>query len=365
MEQESADEEKSDLGSEVGAWRRGVLSRGVSHEADSGVFTDAASADSMKHHKSRSHPQFLGLSPCAACYNQQGHSMLHRGDNDSSSDDSGRELDWDSEEAESSSNSSCSSGPVSAGLPPKAESGSGDVFEFGSEVGEGAGLAEETNGQGAGQEVMEESRGERKETMVRRAPLVKSFSLPPSLTHSLVPFSLLPRPPRVVSTLQLQVLPSKDDDATFHITPTFTHQHPSEMQGKRGNGNLLPPQPSQLQQMGLPWQHRSPQQPTNQQHQYQHQYQQQQRQQHQLAQHYQQQRQWFFPAWRHGYPPPPPPHTFPVLHTPTAHTHPHASYTPHTHLHALAPQTCCYCYNTHRPIPYTYWNQYSGYQPSV
>ncbi|GLD69656.1 lateral signaling target protein 2 homolog [Lates japonicus] len=102
--------------------------------SDSRGLTEDHSEDGPKQPKSRSGHEFLGLSRCAACYNQKAN-MFRRGDDgdtSSSAEDSGPEVDSESE-AESSSSSS-SSGHIEAETPegPETESHSpvcGDVAE--------------------------------------------------------------------------------------------------------------------------------------------------------------------------------------------------------------------------------------------
>ncbi|XP_040905998.1 lateral signaling target protein 2 homolog [Toxotes jaculatrix] len=333
------------------------------------------SADSPQQPKSRSGSECLGLSRCAACYNQKANSMSRRGgdgESSSSAEDSGPEVDNESE-AESSSSSSCSE-PVAAETPEKPETekhspvcGDAAEPESGGEDGDKEDSDEE-DGDGQkerGHTSEREQDPNRTKGMIRRAPLVKSFSLPPSFTPRLIPLSLLPRPPTIVSTLHLQVLPEKrKDDTVFTIRQHLSEREDEKTEegyGGRGGGrlgsmnNLLLPQPFQWEQMGLPWQQRS--QPPLQQHQYQ------QQQQHQLMsyQYQEQQPQHFPPPFAQGQGlPPPPSHTLPVLHTPTLYTPLQAPNAPQTHLHALTPEPCWYCYRMQ--LPYTYWSHYSSGQ---
>lgn len=268
--------------------------------------------------QSRSGPEFLGLSRCAACYNQKAGSMCRRGgdgESSSSAEDSGPEVDSESE-AESSSSSSCS-GEASSEILENPSPVSGDAAE--PESGDGQ---EETG-------------------VTRRAPLVKSFSLPNSFSPHLSPLSLLPRPHTVVSTLRLQVLSQKHDaaDALCIVKQHLPEREEQKTGGSNGGGrgginNLLPPQ------TGLPWQ-----QPTSQQHQLSH-----------------QQPPHFPPLSAQGQRSPPSLRTLPMFHPPTLYTHPlQAPNAPQTHLHALTPQPCWYCYGLHFP-PSPYWSHYSNGQ---
>ncbi|XP_051236494.1 uncharacterized protein LOC127352269 [Dicentrarchus labrax] len=360
-------------------------SRGL--QSSSGASTEDQCADTPYQPKFSSGPAFLNLSRCSACYRRTNQWVDH-GESSSSAEDSGPEEDLESE-AESSSSSSCSPKALSEILEePESEKsfpGAGDAAEPESGERDGDGPEEK------GETLESEEDKSRTKGMTRRAPLVKSFSLPATLTPHLIPLSLLPRPHRVVSTLNLEVLSQNDDEAFYIIK-----QHLSEGEEKkkeintRGGNNLMPPQ------IGLPWQHRSL--PTLQQHQLSYQYQQQphqqsyqyQQQPHQLLHQHQHQQQPHQQSYQYQqqphqqsyqyqqqphqqsyqyqqqphqlqqpqrFPPlsaqdqrlPPPLHTLPVLH-PSAHHAPlQVPISPQTHLHALTPQTCWYCYSMNFP----------------
>ncbi|XP_070697621.1 bromodomain-containing protein 4-like [Pempheris klunzingeri] len=316
------------------------LSTGLqSHSGDS---TQDQDADSPK---STSGPEFLSLSRCAACFNLKANSMPRwggDGESSSSAEDSGPEVDLESEAESSSSSSSCSGGPLS----DREMQGAEKPPESGGQDGDGR---EET-----GETLESQDDKSKKNGVTRRAPLVKSFSLPTSFTPRLSPQSLLPRPHRVISTLNLQVLPHNYNDAFFIVQQQEMEE--SNSAGREGVNNLMPPLPFPSQQTGLPWQQRSHpilQQPLVQQS---YQYQQQP---HQLThQHQQQQPQHFPPPPAQGQRLPPPLHTLPVFHPPTVHKSLQAPIPPHTHPHALTPQPCWYCSGMH--FPYSpYWNCYS------
>ncbi|XP_039995340.1 PH domain-containing protein DDB_G0275795-like [Xiphias gladius] len=294
--------------------------------------------------ESRSGPEFLGLSRCAACYNQKASAMPRRGgdwESSSSGEDSCPEVDSESE-AESSSDSSCS-GHVAAETPERRSPVCGDAAEPESRGEDGDGQGET----GEASERLQDKNGT--QGAIRRAPLVRSFSPPPSLTPHLTPLSLLPCPAKVVSTLHLQVLPEEHtNDAFFAIRRHLSEREDEKTEESCARGgaghtnNLLLPQPFQWQQMGLPWQQVS--QPTLQEDQYYYQQQQQQQQQHwQMSYQYQQQPpQHFPPLTAQGQ----------VLHPPTLHTPLWAPNAPPAHLHALTPQPCWYCYHMHLPSTY-------------
>ncbi|XP_035847975.1 uncharacterized protein LOC116061656 isoform X2 [Sander lucioperca] len=299
--------------------------------------------------KKRSGPQVGGLSRCAACYKQNASSM-HRwgddGESSSSAEDSGPEVDLESE-AESSSSSSSSSSSYSE----KASPVPGDGADAESGVKDGDGRDEASRSQ------EDKSRAKRP----RRSPLVKSFSLPTSLTPHLTPLSLLPRPQTVVSTLHLQVLSQDDGDCFYIVKQQLPGREEEEKtgeshRGREGINSGQPPQAFQSQQTGLSWQQRS--HPTLQQHQLSYQ---------------QQHQQHFSPLSAQAQRLPPPRHTLPVPHPPMLHTplqildatqtHLHAPQTRvhalQTHLHAPqihvqgpTPQLCWYCYSMHFPYMY-------------
>ncbi|KAM9345024.1 uncharacterized protein ABDE67_013919 isoform 2-T2 [Symphorus nematophorus] len=299
-------------------------------------------------------PEFLGLTRCAACYNQQ--AIARRGgdgESSSSAEDSGPEGDCESE-AESSSSSSSGRAASEIFEEPEIErpppvSGDAAEPESGGEDGDGR---EETS------EERRESEESQKDTsrtkaVTRRAPLVKSFSLPAYFTPRLTPVSLLPRPHTVTSTLHLQVLSQEHEDHGFQIVKQYPSEREEESTrgGQQGVNSLLPPQ------MGLPWQQSL--QPSFQQHQLSYQYQQQP---HQLShQHPQQQPQHFPPLSGPGQRLPPPLHTLPVFHPPTLHAPLQALNAPQTHLHALTPQPCWYCYSMQSSYS-PYWSRYGGGQ---
>ncbi|KAG7228402.1 hypothetical protein INR49_007574, partial [Caranx melampygus] len=169
-------------------------------------------ASGPKQPKSRPGPEFLGLSRCAGCYNQKASSMPRLGgdgDSSSSAEDSGPEPESESESESTSSSSSSCSRPVVAEtpeIPAPAPGGRSSPAE-----GDRAEEEEEV-------EVEEDKNEKSRRVMIRRAPLVKSFSLPSSLTLHLTPLSLLPRPPQIISTLHLEVLPGKcSHDTSFTI----------------------------------------------------------------------------------------------------------------------------------------------------
>lgn len=150
----------------------------------------------------------LGLSRCAGCYNHSASSTHWRGgggDSSSSAEDSGSEGHCESD-AESSSSSDASGHVAAAAREPDTEQVSGEAA--GSRDGDAR-----TGG------------------LTGRAPLVKSLSLP--LSQAPPP---PPRPPRMVSTLQLQVLPEQQR------LPARRHETTGRLQA------------AQWQQMGLPWQ---------------------------------------------------------------------------------------------------------------
>ncbi|XP_023249262.1 uncharacterized protein LOC111644583 [Seriola lalandi dorsalis] len=188
----------------------------------------SVSEDSPKQPKSRSGPEFLGLSRCAGCYNQKASSMPRRGgdgESSSSAEDSGPEVDCESE-SESSSSSSCS-GPVVAETPETERSSP----ECGGEDGAGR----EETGETTSQRQQDDNK---KRRMIQSAPLVQSFSLPSSLPPNLTPLSFLPRPPGVVSTLHLEVLPENHSDNTF----VTIRRHLSEREDENtGGGGRRPP----------------------------------------------------------------------------------------------------------------------------
>ncbi|XP_026211643.1 uncharacterized protein LOC113159254 [Anabas testudineus] len=304
-------------------------------------------ARSPKLLRDRSGNEFLGLSRCAACYNHNANSKRWHGANgesSSSAEDSESEVDCESE-AESSSSSSYSGHVVAVpAAPEKAETDRiSPVCENASECVREDGDEQKGNASQSQEDKI------RANGMTRRAPLVKSFSLPSSFTPHLTPFSLLPRPPRIVSTLHLQVLPEEHDNDTFFTIRQnlLGREHENTAPSQEGEGrtyNLLPPQPFQWQQMGLPWQQMS--QLALQQNQYQ------QQQQMSYQYQYQQQLPQHFPplsAQVQMLPPPP----LPVLHPPAMLQPQHV---PQSHLHAVTSQPCCYPMQ----FPFTYWSHYSS-----
>ncbi|XP_069574914.1 AP-3 complex subunit beta-2-like isoform X2 [Brachyistius frenatus] len=98
------------------------------------------STESPKQSKSRSGPDVLSLSPCAACYNQKGRytSRWGRdGESSSSAEDSGPEAESEAESESSSSSSSCAAAETPERTSPV---GGGDAEE---EPGGGGGGGEE------------------------------------------------------------------------------------------------------------------------------------------------------------------------------------------------------------------------------
>ncbi|XP_053292038.1 pleckstrin homology domain-containing family A member 3 isoform X1 [Pleuronectes platessa] len=307
--------------------------------------TDDQSADTNTQLKTRSSPVPLSLARCAACYNHKSSTVSWRGDageSSSSAEDSGPEVEDEESEAESSSSSS-SSCRSSATEEPEPER-SGDAAEEesrgdGGEGGGGGGGGGEGGGGGGGGG---EGGDETVETLNRQEP--------PSLTPHLLPRSFLPRPPQVVSTLHLQVLPQNcgDDETLFNIRELRPEREEEQTQGGYGGGGgrgggggggrgggggggsiykLLPPQPHQYQQMMIPWQNMSQQ--TIQQHLH-HQQQQLQRSGHLSAQ---------------GQRLPPPSCTGP----PTPCMPLWAPNPPQTHTHTLTLQPCWHCRYVHPP----------------
>ncbi|CAK6976754.1 protein phosphatase 1 regulatory subunit 1C [Scomber scombrus] len=296
--------------------------------SDPGGYTENQSAESPKQQKSKSGPEVINLSRCAGCYNHKKIARLHHGgESSSSAEDSGPDADSESEAESSFSSSSSEQADVEevSAVPedaaePEPESGGQEVD---------AGQAEETS------ESQEDRK--RKREFVQRNPFVKSFSLPSSFTHRLTPLCQLPRPPRIVSILNLQVEQQEHNSDTFF--PLRQRPSPQRKEDKTEGGsaagginnNPLPPLPFQ---QGLPWQRGS--HPTSQQHQYQQQ---------QLSHQYRpQQRLQLFPplpAQGQRLPPVlPPPHSLPVLPPQMLHNPPQAPNVPRTHRHALAPETC-------------------------
>ncbi|XP_067336976.1 uncharacterized protein [Channa argus] len=292
-----------------------------------------------KQGKSRSGQEFLGLFRCAACYNHNASSMHLRGGNresSSSSEDSELETDCESE-SENSSTSSCLEHNVAA-ASEKLETERPSPVYGEPECGvEGDGREEKGD---ASKSLEDESS---LQGMSRRTPFVKSLSLPLSLTPHLTPLSLLPRSPRIVSTLHLQVLHKKhDNDTSFTIRQHVFEKEDvnTDLHNGRGEERILnTPQAFQNQQIGFPWQQRS--QPRLEQHHFQH----------ELPQHY-------IPLTAPGKILPPPLHTFPALDPLTPHTLLQAPNALQTHVHTLFPQPCWCCYQMQ--FPYTYLSHYSS-----
>ncbi|XP_029377765.1 probable serine/threonine-protein kinase samkC [Echeneis naucrates] len=277
---------------------------------------------------SRSGPDFCDMSRCAGCCNQKVGSMPQRGDDgesSSSAEDSGSETDCDSE---SSSTSSCSV-PFAEENSERAETGSRGWRDENSE--------------------REQNRSKTK-GRIGRASLVKSFSLPPSLIPRLIPLSLLPSPPRIVSTLHLEVLPEKHSDTfTIRRQSSVSERGTSGVEGVSAN-SPPPQQPSQCQPMGIPLQDRS--KPTLQQFQCQ-----EQQQQKQMMYQYQHQSQHCPPLSTQGQGTAMPPNALFMPHPQTPLTYPQAP-NAQAHLYALTPTPCWYCYCMH--LPYTCWSHYTG-----
>ncbi|XP_047459905.1 WW domain-binding protein 11-like [Mugil cephalus] len=297
--------------------------------------TENQDAHSPKTSKPRSSPDVPSLSRCAACYNSVPR-WGGNGESSSSAEDSGPEIDCESEpESSSSSSSSGGSGDALADTPeqPEAERQTPECGQPKS----GGQDGDETQ-----ETVLSQDEGKRK---IRRAPLVKSSSLPASFTPHSTPLSVLPFRPRVVSTLHLQVLPqTQDEETSYTIRECFAENTKREEAEGRGLINHPPPWPPfQWQHLGLPWQqwsqptlHPSPlyQQPP-----------------HRPPYPQEAPPQPFFPA--QGQMLMPPPQALPVLHPPTLHT-------PPTHLHTLTQHPYWYCNRMN--FSYPHWNHYSRAQ---
>lgn len=259
--------------------RRGELpvdSRGLEHHRCSDVHVSAVSV------QSRSGPEFLGLSRCAGCYS---HQQLRWGGGDggessSSAEDSGPEMDSESEAESSSSSSSSSCGPVVAEPPQEGEGEEHSPAPGGSAGHDGGGQVEAGGTEnGTSQQV-----------------------LPPRL----IPLSHLPRPPRVVSTLHLQVQKTPSTDATCWR--------------ERAEEPINTIQPH----LGSPWRRGS-------------QIRSQQRQDQLQLLH---QQHVFMSARGQTWPT----LSLPVMHLPQLVPSLQAAHTRHSHLYTCTPQTCWYCW---------------------
>ncbi|XP_028279818.1 uncharacterized protein LOC114447629 [Parambassis ranga] len=181
-------------------------------------------ADSAQQAKSRLGPAFQSLSRCSACYNHNKNSKRRWGggsESSSSAEDSGPDVEVDSEEE---SSSSCSSVEDLAAETSETERQSAAHEDAAEPEPEG----QDVNGRQETRETVQ-SQGNEKQAKgtTRRAPLVKSYSLPASFNPRLVPVSLLPRPPRVISTLHLQVgSQMHDKDIFFPIRQRLNHPTP-------------------------------------------------------------------------------------------------------------------------------------------
>nr|XP_033500893.1 uncharacterized protein LOC117268487 [Epinephelus lanceolatus] len=286
-------------------------------QVESGGSAEDQSEDSLTQPKSESGPEFLSLSRCTHCYNLR---WGDDGESSSSAEDSGSEVDW---ETEAESRSSCSDLAFSEIRNINAESGGKD--------GDGGEMSE-----------IQEAKNKK---MTQRAPLINSSSLPNSPGPHLTPLSLPPHPHTVVSTLHLQVLSQKqdnNDDAFYIVKQQLSGREEEEEvekagrskgRGQEGINSVERPQPFQWQQTGLLWQQWS--QLTSQQH--------------QLS--YQQQPQCFSPPIAQCQRSPPPLHTLPVPCPSMLHTPQQAPNAPCANLHAPGPQPCWYCYRTYFPYP--------------
>ncbi|KAG7512431.1 hypothetical protein JOB18_029207 [Solea senegalensis] len=327
--------------------------------SDSADLTDhQQQPDAPKQPKSTS--DFDSLSRCAACYNPNMNSMTWRGEDgesSSSAGDSGPELSSDSEsESESSSSSSWSAveeTPEEPEMETRLSAHDSDADD--AEPESAAGDADGREGTG---EMLHGQRGERgTKGRIKRAPLVKSLTLPPSFTPHLRPVSLLPRPRTMVSTLHLQVLPKvHKDDTVINICQQLPKRHKGKSEERYGRGkggedgdgggggagggqqpgNYHKPLPFQVEHMMLPWQQSSP--PMLQQ------------QQQQMSYPYQH----FHPVSAQGKESSPALHTQPMSHLLTPYTQPqlwrtNAQQT--QHLHTLPPQPCWYCHCLHDKAP--------------
>ncbi|CAL8369649.1 unnamed protein product [Gadus morhua 'NCC'] len=131
-------------------------------------------------------PEVLELTRCAACYDQKKRSMpRHHGDSESSSEASDHEEDWDSESSSSSSSEAASR--------PGA-----DQEDAPGSPGSGPGAPEALEVQDRDVEDMR--------TVLLSAPSRSRFR----------------RPLTVVSTLQLQVLPSNQGDVTVYTQAGYS-----------------------------------------------------------------------------------------------------------------------------------------------
>ncbi|XP_034040942.1 uncharacterized protein LOC117523497 [Thalassophryne amazonica] len=199
--------------------------------------SDSEGSIEKQSRQSTSVPAFLNLSPCAGCYSRKQHSMSQLCDDSSSEANSGS--DWDSDSISSSSSSS--SGPeVLLEKPEVEEVSNGDTADPGS-------VGQDGNGQ---HETVQnpECKGDKNVRKIRSVRFDNSVC---QVSSSLVPFSLLPRQPTVVSTLHLQVLPENPDAEGFQSI----HQHLLELEednmtetpGEGQTDGLLRPQPIQWQ----------------------------------------------------------------------------------------------------------------------
>lgn len=227
---------------------------------------------------------------------------MHGGDDESSSsaEDSGPEVDYESEAESTSSSSGCSR--ILEAETENRSSPTGD----------------ESGGKDDGREETEEML--ERVADESRSPPADLLSVPSYFDPHLTPQSLQPRRETVVSTLNLQVLPQENTRDAFCII----EQHKVKPEESVGGNQLQPPQTWWPQ------------------HQLSYQYQQQQEA-HQLFQHHRP------PLSVQGQPAMLVP---PVLHAMAAHAHLH---TPH----AAAQQ--CWCCSTMFPHPYfPQQNNYSG-----
>ncbi|CAL8254353.1 unnamed protein product [Lota lota] len=160
--------------------------------------------------------EFLDLTRCAACYCQKGRSMPHhRTDSESSSDVSDREVDSDSSSSSSSEAASRAGEDQgdTAGSPASGSRAPEALREHASETIEQGGL-EETSA--AGWEAQERQEETKEEVQNRDIEDMKTVLL------SSPSRGLFRRPPSVVSTLQLQALPSNHGDVTVYTQAGYS-----------------------------------------------------------------------------------------------------------------------------------------------
>ncbi|XP_020501306.1 protein suppressor 2 of zeste-like [Labrus bergylta] len=308
-------------------------------QSHSGGSSEAQNTDSENQAQKKPSPVILSLTRCSACYNHKKRSRRDSdGESSSSAEDSGPEVDSESD-AESSSSSSSSEKETNEDPPPE------PVDTADPDLGDKTG-GERQKEEGETSE-SKENKGTTK-SMTRRHPLVKSYSLPSSFPPQLIPWSLLPRPRTVVSTLHLQVLSQKQDDDPFNVMQQHLfEQVKTEENGGEGRQRINnPPYPLRPTMNKLLWRQSSLQSSQQQQPPYPHQ-------QPMLElshQRYQQQPQHFDPLSAQAQMFPPPPHTLPVLHPQLLHPPIHNPFAPYTHLHASPPQPHWYSMQN----PYTH-----------